>query len=363
MRTVRQAYTAFMLLLAKATDRELARMVSYLKEENRILRARLPERINVTPKERQRLLRFGRNLGTAVYQVVTIVSPSTFLRWLREERKVRPRKRGRPRTAEDLRELILRLGRENEWGYTRIMGELKKLGIKPPSRNTVKNILKSAGLEPGPKRGEGTWDEFLTRHAKTLVQCDFLNRRVWTAKGLRDVFVLVFLHVETRRTYITAATYNPDEAWVRDQTAEFLNHAKTEKLPVTMLFHDRDTKFTAALDADLARRGIDVRKTAFRAPNTDAFVERMIQTIQQECLDHFVVLGQRHFDYLVGEWLEHYRRERPHQAKDNELLVPETLGRKRRARALGLMDVLPCANIRCEQRLGGLLKHYYRKAA
>jgi putative transposase len=137
MRTVRHAYTAFMLLLAKATDRELARMVSYLKEENHILRARLPERINVMPKERQRLLRFGRNLGTTVYQVVTIVSPGTFLRWLREERKAKPRKRGGPRTEEDLRELILRLGRENDWGYTRIMGELKKLGITPPSRNTI----------------------------------------------------------------------------------------------------------------------------------------------------------------------------------------------------------------------------------
>jgi len=93
-----------------------------------------------------------------------------------------------------MRELILKLARENEWGYTRIMGELKKLRITPPSRNTVKRILKKAGLEPGPKRGAGTWDEFLNRHAATLVQCDFLNKRIWTAQGLRDVFVLVFLH-------------------------------------------------------------------------------------------------------------------------------------------------------------------------
>ena len=75
MRSVRTLYTAMMVLLAKATDRELARMVSYLKEENRILRARLPERINVTPKERQRLLRFGRNLGTTIRSTVTIVAP------------------------------------------------------------------------------------------------------------------------------------------------------------------------------------------------------------------------------------------------------------------------------------------------
>ena len=357
MRSVRTLYTAMMVLLTKATDRELARMVSYLKEENRILRARLPEHINTTPRERERLLRFGRNLGKAIHSVVTIVSPETFLRWMREERKAKPRRRGRPRAAEQLQALIVRMARENDWGYTRIMGELKKMGIKPPSRNTVKRILKQAGLEPGPKRGDGTWDEFLIRHDATLVQCDFLNKRIWTAKGLRDVFVLVFLHVGTRRVFVTPSTTNPTEAWVRAQTEAYLQHAKAEKLPVQMLFHDNDSKFTKTMDADLARQRIEVRKTAFRAPNTNAYVERFIQTIQQECLDHFVALGQTHFDHLVSEWLEHYHTERPHQAKENELLVVK------RRRKPPPVDAIPLSGVACEQRLGGLLKHYYRKAA
>jgi putative transposase len=362
MRSVRTIYTALMVLLAKATDRELARIVSYLKEENRILRARLPEHINTTPRERERLLRFGRNLGTAIHRVVTIVAPETFLRWLREERKAKPRKRGRPRTAEELQKLILRMARENDWGYTRIMGELKKLGITPPSRNTVKRILKQAGLEPGPRRGEGTWDEFLTRHAATLVQCDFLNKRIWTPKGLRDVFVLVFLHVGTRRAFVTPATTHPTEAWVRSQTGSYLQHAEAEKLPVKMLFHDRDRKFTAAVDDDLAKRRIEVRKTAFRAPNTNAYVERFIQTIQQECLDHFVILGERHLNYLVSEWLEHYHKERPHQALGNEpLRKPTSRGHSKNNRAKAAN--VPMSEVRCRQRLGGLLKSYSGKAA
>jgi putative transposase len=362
MRSVRTLYTALMVLLAKATDRELARMVSYLKEENRILRARLPEQINTTPRERERLLRFGRNLGTAIYSVVTIVTPGTFLRWLREERKAKPQMRGRPRTADALRRLILRMARENDWGYTRIMGELKKLGITPPSRNTVKNILKKAGLEPGPNRGEGTWDEFLTRHAATLVQCDFLHKRIWTAKGLRDVFVLVFLHVGTRKTFVTKATSNPTEAWVREQTASYLEHAKQQKLPVKMIFHDRDGKFTPAVDADLAKGQIEVRKTAFRAPNTNAYVERFIQTIQQECLDHFVVLGERHFNYLVTEWLEHYHQERPHQSLGNE---PPTKPKRppKVSRGTVAQQIVALSDVRCRQRLGGLLKTYSRMAA
>jgi putative transposase len=363
MRTVRTLYTAMMVLLAKATDRELARMVSYLKEENRILRARLPERINMTPKERQRLVRFGRHLGRAIHQAVTIVSPGTFLRWLREERKAKPQKRGRPRTADDLRELILLMARENDWGYTRIMGELKKLGITPPSRNTVKRILKAAGLEPGPRRGDGTWDEFLTRHAKTLVQCDFLNKRIWTAKGLRDVFVLVFLHVGTRRAFVTPTTTNPTEAWVREQTRDYLQHAKAEKLPVTMLFHDNDSKFSKAVDRDLKENRITVCKTAFRAPNTNAYVERFIQTVQQECLDHFVILGQRHFDHLCAEYLAHYHEDRPHQSLGNEpLRKTKRRGRPKTHHVPVSEQVVPIKEVRCKQRLGGLLRSYSRKA-
>jgi putative transposase len=75
---------------------------------------------------------------------------------------------GRPRTAEDIRELIVRLAKENSWGDTRILGERKKLGVRAVSRSTVVNILKEAGLDPGPKRGKGTWDEFVKRHASTL---------------------------------------------------------------------------------------------------------------------------------------------------------------------------------------------------
>jgi putative transposase len=73
------------------------------------------------------------------------------------------------------------------------------------------------------------------------------------------------------------------------------------------------------VDDDLAKQRIEVTKTAFRAPNTNAYVERFIQTVQQECLDHFLIFGHQHFDYLVAEWLELYHTERPHQAMGNEL--------------------------------------------
>lgn len=73
------------------------------------------------------------------------------------------------------------------------MGELKKLNIKPPSRNTVKNILTANGHDPGPQSAKGSWAEFLTMHAETLYQCDFFSKRIWTPTGLRQYFVPAFL--------------------------------------------------------------------------------------------------------------------------------------------------------------------------
>jgi putative transposase len=166
-------------MLAAATDRELARQVQYLKSEKRILRDKLPQRITVTAQKRQRLLKYGKPLGTAIRELITIVSPRTFARWLDAETATakgrKPAARpGRPRTAEDIRALMLRLARENAWDYIRILGELKKLGLSKICRSTVIKILKDNGLEPGPRRGEGTWNEFLKRHATTLWACDLL---------------------------------------------------------------------------------------------------------------------------------------------------------------------------------------------
>jgi putative transposase len=111
--------------------------------------------------------------------------------------------RGRPRTDEEIREIIVRLAKENGWGYTRILGELKKLGIRRVSRSTVINVLKQHGLDPGPQRGERSWDEFLRIHAKTLWARDFLSKKVWTKWGLAEFYILFFVHVGSRRVYVS----------------------------------------------------------------------------------------------------------------------------------------------------------------
>lgn len=114
------------------------------------------------------------------------------------------------------------------------------------------------------------------------------------------------------------------------------------------LIRDCDTKFTAEFDGLLKSDGVEIHRVGPRKPNLNAYAERLIQSIQQECLDHFVVLGEKHLSYIVAEYLEHYQHERPHQGLGN---APPMSGG-------------PPGDgvIVCNQRLGGLLKSYRRAA-
>lgn len=359
-------FRSLLLVIAGATQRELARQIKYLKVENELLRSRLPQRLTVTPRERVRLVKFAQQLtAKMLHALVSIVHPETLLRWGREARRTKPKRepvpRGRPRTPEQLRKLIRKLARENDWGYTRIMGELKKLNIQPPSRNTVKNILKAVGLDPGPQRGEQSWDEFLKRHAASLWQCDFFSRNVLTPKGLRQAFVLAFVHVKTRRVILSPACYRPTAAWMVEQAETFVQQARDAGLRVGRVMHDRDKMFSSAFTQTLRRRHVKRLRTPFRAPNTNAYIERFIQSIEQECLDHFIVFGTSHLDVLCREYLAYYLTERPHQGRDNTILVPAPGNKSRKKKPLD--DGCSLREIRCRSRLGGLLKHYERRAA
>ncbi len=209
----RQILHPLLALLACATRQELARQVAYLKEENRILRARLPQRIVTTPAERRRLLKVGRKLGAQLMELITIVSYGSFRRWVREAEANRTesaakkpkRKGGRPKTNEEIRELILQIRTDTGYGFTKIRKVLAKLGIRL-SRQTVKNVLVAAGHNPLPPGGVDSWDAFLARHARTLWQCDYVSKPMWTLKGLVDLYLIVFIHVGTRRIWVTPCT-------------------------------------------------------------------------------------------------------------------------------------------------------------
>ncbi|MCE7975124.1 MAG: transposase, partial [Leptolyngbya sp. PLA1] len=166
------------------------------------------------------------------------------------------------------------------------------------SRSTVVNILKDAGLPTGPERGEATWDQFIKSHAKTLWACDFLRHRIVTKWGFRDAYMLVFVNVATRRAVATASTEHPDAAWVAAQVPLFKAAAGDGATECRVLTRDSDTKFGRPFDEALRACDITPVRLPHRAPNLNAHVERFIQTVQDECLDRFIVLGTRHLDQV-----------------------------------------------------------------
>lgn len=244
--------------------------------------------------------------------------------------------------------MVIELARQVGGGYTRILGELKKLGITNICRTTVRNIMIEEGFDPDPRQGEGSWDEFLKMHAKTLWACDFLSKKVWTLQGLVCYYLLFFIHIQTREVVVTSCTNQPGAAWVEQQARNVMMAVEDSSRVMTDLLHDWDTKFTKQFDGIVTSGGARVHRVGPSKPNLNAYAERFVQTLQVECLDHFVVIGPKHLDHLVCEFVEHYHQERPHQALGN---APP-----RGPVPVGHGEIL------CKERLGGLLKHYYRKA-
>jgi putative transposase len=345
-----------LFFLARCTRNQLIRNIEFLKTENEILRKRyVRHHVTVSRADRDRLIALGEKIGPNLKRMITIVRYDTYLRWVRKSKGLVSTKRsGRPRKPDEIRQLVIKLATETGWGYTRILGELRKLNIHDISRQTVVNILKEAGHEPYSKRGPGSWDELIKRHAETLWQCDFFSKRVFSRLGMPQLFAMVFINVATRRVWISPATRHPTEVWVEAQARAFIEHAKAEDLKVDLVTRDNDQIYKKGFDRVMAKAGIRAKRLALRAPNTNAFVERFIQTIQVECLNHFLVFGEKHFDYLVREFVEHYHTERPHQGLGNILLVVEPPPDD---------SQLPIAEVNCSTRLGGLLKHYRHAAA
>lgn len=253
------------------------------------------------------------------------VTPQTLLRWHRRlvaRHWTYPHQQlGRPSVGREVRELILRLARENAgWGYLRIVGELRKLGIDV-SATLVRNVLKAAGVPPAPQRGRMGWRSFLRQHAATTLACDFFT--VDTVL-LRRLYVLVFIRLGTRRIEQIAATSNPDGPWITQQARNLLMDLDDRGRPARLLIHDRDAKFGASFDAVFGSESVRVIRTPINAPNANAHLERWVGTARRECLDRLLILTRRQLEHVLRAFVGHYNERRPHRAL--ALHPPEAIG-------------------------------------
>ncbi len=279
-----------------------------------------------------------------------IVTPQTLLRWHRElvrHKWTQPqRSSGRPPVERSVRDLVLRLARENpRWGYPRIAGELLKLGVRV-SPSTVRRLLLAAGLKPAPRRNGPSWREFLRQQAASVLTCDFFTVETIT---LRRYYVLFFIELGSRRVHLAGCTSNPTGAWVTQQARNLSFSGLLER--TRFLIHHRDSKFSAAFGEVFRSEGIKTIQTPIRAPQANAYAERFVRTVRAECLDWLLILGSRHLEHVLRTYTAHYNAERPHRAL--ALAPPEA----------GSTATRP-ANTKIERHdlLGGLI-HEYRAAA
>jgi len=283
---------------------------------------------------------------------VFVVRPETLLRWHRKLVARRwtyaHRGPGRPPIDPDVRALVLRLARENpRWGYLRIHGELSGVGI-PVSATTVRRVLQKAGLDPTGGMYSLSWRDFVRAQARTILATDFFT--VDTV-FLRRLYVLFFIEVDTRKVHLAGVTAHPIGPWVTQQARNLVMAMGAALSSRRLLIRDGDAKFSGTFDEVFRSEGLRVIRTPVRAPRANAFAERFVGTIRRECLDWVLIVGRRHLEAVLREYLEHYNAHRPHRG----------LGLKAPA---GEPAVFPSASRRIHRRdrLGGLIHEYHRAA-
>jgi putative transposase len=283
-----------------------------------------------------------------------LVTPTTLLRWHRQlvaRRWTYGGRNGRPPIGREIRELVLRLARENpRWGYQRIVGELNGLGIAV-SATTVKKILRQAGLGPAGSRGGLSWGAFLRAQAQSMLAVDFFT--VETI-ALQRLYVLFFIELGSRRVHFAGCTANPTGPWVTQQARQFAWTLQERPGSFRFLIRDRDSKFTRDFDAVFASERIQIIKTPVRAPKANATAERFIRTVRADCLDWLLIMNRRHLERVLRVFADHYNTHRPHRSLD--LKPPDPLARQLQ------IPHSTTALVERRDRLGGLI-HEYRAAA
>ncbi|MGD2073734.1 MAG: integrase core domain-containing protein [Gammaproteobacteria bacterium] len=293
-------------------------------EDNRVLKEHLEgQRLRFTDQQRIRLAVKAKVLGRrALDGLETLVTPDTPLAWHRKliAQKWTYVKKGvgRPWVAQEITDLVLRMARENtSWGYDRIQGTLANFGhIVAP--NTVKNILERHGIEPAPGREKRTsWKTFLKAHWDVMAATDFSTVEVWTIRGLVTYYVLFVMRIKTR----SVATA-PNGAYMKQVARSLTDVSDGFLVNSRYLIMNRDTKYTDGFRSYLDREGVIPVRCPVRAPNCNAFAERFVRSVKDECLDRMILFGEASLRRALREYVAHFRSERNHQDVGNRLLEP-----------------------------------------
>ena len=277
-----------------------------------------------------------------------IFKPATVLKWHRElvRRKwtqEHKNKGGRPRIDQEMEDLIVRLANENSrWGYGKIEGELLKLGFRV-SQTTIRNVLNRNGIVPSPVRnGSIGWRHLMKHYKEQILACDFFTvETLW----LKTLYVFFFIELGTRRVHLAGITTNPDSAWVTQQARQFVCDLDENDAEFRFLIRDRDSKYVNAFDNVFKSSDLHVIPTPVRTPN--AYAERWVRTVREECLDHLLIMNETHLHRVLKSYIAYYETARPHQGLGQKMPVPR-------------QNDSNTGPIRKREVLGGVINDYYR---
>jgi hypothetical protein len=352
------ALQLLLICLAGWLNRNQQLVIEYLQEEVKVLKEQLDKKPRFTDEQRRRLAARAQKLGRErLRHFASIVSPKTLLEWHRRMIAAKydgsgRRAPGRPATPGEIRELILRMARDNRtWGYTRLQGALANLG-HVVGRGTIAKVLKEAGLDPAPERQkQTTWKEFLRSHFAVLAAADFFSVEVWTTMGLVRYHVFFVIRLATRQVQIVGIIPEPHGEWMKQMARNLTDGLEGFLAGCRYLIHDRSSLFTPEFVMILGGTGIESVRLPARSPNLNAFAERYVRTIKEGCLDRMILVGEESLHRAIREFVLHYHTERNHQSLGNKIIRPE-------------FAAFPSAGeIHCRTRLGGMLRYYYRQAA
>ncbi len=340
-------------------DPQIIAQNDYLMKQVQILKAQV-KRLELSDRERSQLADLGKklkDLNKDLFESSTqIVRPKTVLEWHRKfiakkfDTSHMIKKKGRPRASQAVVDIVIRVAEETNEGVSKVFGRITKLGVDI-SETTVRNIMRKHGFPRKKTSNEydPTWSEFLKTHRHSLLGTDFFTVEVWNKWMTRLItyYVLVFIHHGTRKLWIGGITTNPNPNWTTQMARNFVYDFEDKPL-ITHLIHDADNNFKGGFEDVFESEGVTIKRGSCR---TNSLCERMNQTVQHECTNRLIFIGENSLRRTLKEFEVHYNTERSHQGIGNE--IPEFPDRIYNSKG----------DIKCDKRLGGLLKYYYREAS
>lgn len=298
-----------------------------------------------------KLQQVARRPSNQLHNIIRIFKPETVLRWHRElvRRKwsfIHKSKGGRPRISQELEKLIIRLAQENpRWGYGKIQGELLKLGSKV-SQTTIRNILERHNIQPALVRsGSIGWRSLINHYKDQILACDFFT--VETIQ-LQTLYVFFFIELGSRQVYFAGITANPNETWVTQQARQLVWKLNDRENSFYFLIRDNDRKFSKTFDSVFESEGFRIIHTPFHAPNANAYSERWVRSVREECLDQILILNTAHLHRVLHEYINNYYNvSRPHQGIEQRTPIPPAQPNSTGA-------------VQRRKVLGGIINDYYR---